>query len=79
MSTKVAGTIAIVFSIGALLAVLTFIPVLWQKMSAIQTKLQVEMDEFNVLAEDTWKEIMVVRHEKPKAREARQATGICRK
>lgn len=79
MTTKVAGGVAIAFSIGALLCVFMFIPLLWQKMSAIQSKLQMEMDEFNVIAEDAWKEIMVIRHEKPKTRAARQASGTCRK
>lgn len=78
MSTKVAGIIAIGFSICALLGIFMFIPMLWQKMSAIQTKLQMQMDEFNVVADDAWKEIMFVRSEQPKPRKARQA-GLCRK
>lgn len=79
MSTKAAGVVAIIFSVCSLLGVMMFIPILWQKMSTIQSKLRMDMDEFNVMTEDAWKEIMVVRHDKPKARPARQATGICRK
>lgn len=48
MSTKVVSSIAMVLSFFALSGVLLFVPALWQKMSAIQNKLDLDMDEFNV-------------------------------
>jgi len=78
-STQVAGTLSIALSMGAMLGMLLFVPALWQKMANIQNKLQVKMDEFNAVAGDAWKEIVILRAQAPKQRQARQANSVCRK
>lgn len=50
MSTKVAGFVAIGLSLTTSLIMLLFVPIMIQKLTNIQSSLQVHMDEFNVSA-----------------------------
>ena len=84
MSTQAAGLVATSFSIFAMGTVLVYVPVLWQKMADIQSKLKMDMGEFNVLADDAWKEIMLARQKIPtsgvrKVRYAAPGGSICSK
>lgn len=72
MSATLAGGAAIVFSVGAMLACLISVPAVYNRVSSIQLQLKTDMDEFQILTQDVWKEIVVTRNVFP-ARKARQA------
>jgi len=78
MSTSLVATASIVFSLGSLLGCLISVPAIYNRVSNIQASLQTNMDEFKVLTEDVWQEILITRDTVlPKGRRARQ-TGTCK-
>uniref|UniRef100_A0A7E4W4C0 Col_cuticle_N domain-containing protein n=1 Tax=Panagrellus redivivus TaxID=6233 RepID=A0A7E4W4C0_PANRE len=70
-SARVAGHVAVVASLGALLGVCIYIPALVVKISSINDKLKVDVDEFRIIADDAWHELISLRNTYPQ-RDRRQ-------
>ncbi len=76
---------AIGTSVVSLLAVIVFVPAIFMKVVSVQEMLRLDGDEFRILADDAWKEIMVAKSAPGSAekRHKRQQFGfgraICRK
>jgi len=78
MAVRVAACAATVFSILTLMGCLIFVPLLWSKVSNIQAMVETDLDEFNLIAEDAWKEILMIKsgsasQDLPVKRQTRQA------
>uniref|UniRef100_A0A1I7Z2Y2 Col_cuticle_N domain-containing protein n=1 Tax=Steinernema glaseri TaxID=37863 RepID=A0A1I7Z2Y2_9BILA len=72
-SARTAGYIAVAASIGALFATLLYIPSLVVKINDINEQLKVDSDQFRLLAEEAWSELLKART--PNGRSRRQAYG----
>ncbi|KAK0396758.1 hypothetical protein QR680_001840 [Steinernema hermaphroditum] len=72
-SARTAGYIAVVTSIGALFATLLYIPSLVVKINDINEKLKVDSDQFRLLADEAWSELLKARSSNGRSR--RQAYG----
>ena len=78
MSTaRLAAYSAVGLSIISLIICVFCVPSLWTKISEIHDQLAMDMDEFRVLQDDIWKEMVIVSAKAPKPRKARQAGGQC--
>jgi hypothetical protein len=77
MSARLAGYTACGASLVAIFACLYYVPVLWCKLNDIRTSLDLKMDEFKVLEQDIWSEMMQTRINVPKPRKERQAPAKC--
>ncbi|KRX91524.1 hypothetical protein T4E_5346, partial [Trichinella pseudospiralis] len=80
MSSTVAAASAVFFSIGALFCCLIFVPMLMQRLDSVRMDIRIDMDEFNVIAEDILKELEIRGRAvslNAKHRVARQVNGLC--
>jgi len=76
MATTLVAGVAILFSMGAMIGCLISVPTIYQKISFIQLELQTDMDEFKLISEDVWQEILITRDTIiPSTRQGRQAGG----
>ncbi|KAI6234715.1 Col-cuticle-N domain-containing protein [Aphelenchoides fujianensis] len=75
LSAKTAGFVAIGSSTGALCLVLFYLPALITKISDIKAKLRVDSDEFRVMADEAWVQIVEVKAIPVHLRTRRQAYG----
>uniref|UniRef100_A0A5S6QE85 Col_cuticle_N domain-containing protein n=1 Tax=Trichuris muris TaxID=70415 RepID=A0A5S6QE85_TRIMR len=79
MSTAAAAS-AVFFSIGTLFCCLLFVPMLIQRMDNVRLDIRIDMDEFNVIAEDIMKELEIRGkpvYQPAKHRVARQISSQC--
>uniref|UniRef100_A0A7E4V1Y9 Col_cuticle_N domain-containing protein n=1 Tax=Panagrellus redivivus TaxID=6233 RepID=A0A7E4V1Y9_PANRE len=72
-SARIAGYLAIGASIGALFTVFAYIPALVSKINGINEKLRVDSDEFQIIADEAWAQLISVKHAYPVDRFRRDA------
>ncbi|KAE9548484.1 hypothetical protein FO519_008300 [Halicephalobus sp. NKZ332] len=74
-TARTAGYIAVATSLGALVTVFMYVPALIVKINGINDKLKVDSDEFRVMADEAWTELIVAKGNYPGDRIRRQAYG----
>lgn len=67
LSTQRAGFTACVFSGGAILVCLVYVPSLVTKIQNINDQLKVDSEEFRAMADYTWRELITMRRGKRQA------------
>lgn len=75
MTARIAAYLSVGFSIGALVICMVSVPMIYSKIMSINEELKADMDEFNMIYEETWKEIKISRQINVPKRIARQANG----
>ncbi len=79
MSAQAAAWIGSGISILCILCVFLFVPILFTKIGGIRDQLRLDRDEFKILEQEIWDEVMNIRQKvNPRPRVARQA-AVCRK
>jgi len=66
MSAHLAASIAVATSILAVLGCCLFVPVLWSKMSSIESKVKLDLEQFKAMEDDIMGQISEHRREKPR-------------
>lgn len=61
MTVRIAAYLSVGFSIGALVICMISVPMIYSKILSINQELKADMDEFNLIYEETWKEIKISR------------------
>ncbi|KHJ92398.1 nematode cuticle collagen domain protein, partial [Oesophagostomum dentatum] len=77
-SARLAAYSAIGFSTVCVIATVFYMPVFISRIQAIQHRLARNVDEFNVMQTEIWKDLQVARNEEPTRTVAkRQTDGLC--
>jgi hypothetical protein len=77
ISARMAGLLAIASSIGSLLTIFFYMPLLLIKIGNINEQLKIDAEEFKALADESWAKIQIVKSQFPHGtfRARRQAYG----
>lgn len=75
MGARCAAWTAIGLGTLSMALCIIFVPILWSKVSGIQNRMRMDLDEFKMMEEDIWTEVMDIRKNVPRPRLARQAAA----